>query len=145
MIVLGANNRKGYMRICYSQNSKQKLRHWNRYNSMQWQIIRSENQNTMGIRGNIGAELLLRDCRHITRVSLGWWCDTHIYCGVMPTVKLVNSSISSCNYQFWGVCVCGHEITISILYSKFQVYNTILWIVLTMLDIIHSIQGMKTS
>jgi len=63
----------------------------------------------------------------------------------MPTVKLVNSSISSCNYQFWGVCACGHEIMISILYSKFQVYNTILWIVLTMLDIIHSIQGMETS
>ena len=49
----------------------------------------------------------------------------------------------SCNYLSFGVYVV---VTFKIyLLNKFQVYNTVLWIALTMRDIIHNSQDMEIS
>ena len=51
-----------------------------------------------------------------------WWFDTRVYCAVITMIKFVNTSVTSCSYQFLWVLQWGHFNLPSS--SSFQVYNT---------------------
>ena len=72
-----------------------------------------------------------------------WWFDTHIHCEMITTIRLVNTSITSHNYKCFVLMVRIFKIY---SLSSFQVYNIVLSITLTMLnirfsEIIHLITG----
>ena len=58
--------------------------------------------------------------------------DKCIQCEMITAIKLIDTLITSHCYHFVCVCVCGENID-DLFLSKFQVYNTVVLTVVTML------------
>ena len=76
-----------------------------------------------------------------------WWFNTRVYCKMITKMRLIDISIPSQNYCVC-VCVCVCVLVNFKIYSlnNFQVYNTVLMIIVTMLyirspELIHLIVG----
>ena len=62
-----------------------------------------------------------------------WWFDVCIYCEMITTVRLVNTSITSDSYHLC-MCECVYVVRLFKIYSliNFQVYNMVLWTIVNM-------------
>lgn len=81
------------------------------------------NKESNGINRIFSLPVLLRYYWYITYVSLRyttWWFDTHRYCEMFTTIRLVNDSIFSYNSHFYSNSVKDDCL------SNFQVYNMVL-------------------